>query len=151
MQENLIAAGKIPYTIVRATQFFEFLGGIAQGRRRRPIGSPAFALMQALAADDVAALLADYTLGRPSNRIVDIAGPESMGIDEAVRRFLVATGDIRQVITRSQSALLRRKGQRKLPRPRQGRPPRPHTPRRVARPAIPRHSGLRLRTTFHHR
>ena len=99
VQENLIAAGKVPYTIVRATQFFEFLGGIAQaGTDGQTIRLPP-ALMQALAADDVAALLADYTLGRPLNRIVDIAGPEPMGIDQAVRRFLTATGDTRRVIT----------------------------------------------------
>jgi uncharacterized protein YbjT (DUF2867 family) len=99
VQENLITAGKVPYTIVRATQFFEFLGGIAQaGTDGQAVRLPP-ALMQALAADDVAALLADYVLGQPLNRIVDIAGPESMGIDEAVRRFLTAMGDARQVIS----------------------------------------------------
>ena len=55
--------------------------------------------MQPMAADDVAAALADYTLEPPLNRIVEIAGPEAMGIDEAVRRYLTATGDARQVIT----------------------------------------------------
>src|SRR5262249_25078000 len=83
-QENLIAASGIPYTIVRATQFFEFLGGIAQaGTSGQEVRLPA-ALMQPMSADDIAALLADYTVGRAMNRIVEIAGPEPMGIDEAV-------------------------------------------------------------------
>ncbi|MGN6366971.1 MAG: SDR family oxidoreductase [Phycisphaerae bacterium] len=99
VQEKLIAAGNVPYTIVRATQFLEFLGGIAQaGTVGQSVHLPP-ALMQPLAADDVAALLADYALGGPLNRIVEIAGPEPMGIDEAVRRFLAATGDARSVIS----------------------------------------------------
>jgi uncharacterized protein YbjT (DUF2867 family) len=55
--------------------------------------------MQPMSADDVAAAMADYTLGPPLNRIVEIAGPEALGIDEAVRRYLTATGDARRVIT----------------------------------------------------
>ena len=98
-QENLIAASNIPYTIVHATQFFEFLGGIAQGSTEGQVVRLPSALMQPMSADDVAAALADYTLGPPLNRIVEIAGPEALGIDEAVRKFLTATGDARQVIT----------------------------------------------------
>jgi uncharacterized protein YbjT (DUF2867 family) len=52
-----------------------------------------------MSADDVAAAVADYTLGPPLNRIVEVAGPEALGIDEAVRRYLTATGDARQVVT----------------------------------------------------
>jgi len=96
-QEKLIAAGNIPYTIVRATQFFEFLGGIAQGSTEGQVVRLPGAKMQPMSADDVAAAMADYTLGPPLNRIVEIAGPESLGIDEAVRRYLTATGDARRV------------------------------------------------------
>jgi uncharacterized protein YbjT (DUF2867 family) len=99
VQERLIAASGNPYTIVRATQFFEFLGGIAQAGTDGQVVRLPPALMQPMSADDVAAALADYALGAPLNRIVEIAGPEAMGIDEAVRRFLVATGDARRVVT----------------------------------------------------
>jgi uncharacterized protein YbjT (DUF2867 family) len=98
-QENLIKASRIPYTIVRATQFMEFIGGIAQhSTNGQEVRLPS-ALMQPISADDVAAALADYTLGPPQNRIVEIAGPEAMGIDEIVRRYLTATGDARRVMT----------------------------------------------------
>jgi uncharacterized protein YbjT (DUF2867 family) len=98
VQEKLIAAAGIPYTIVHATQFFEFLGGIAQASTEGQIVRLPSALMQPMSADDVAEGMAHYTLGPPLNRIVEIAGPEAMGIDEAVRRCLTATGDARQVI-----------------------------------------------------
>jgi uncharacterized protein YbjT (DUF2867 family) len=101
VQERLIAASDIPYTIVHATQFFEFLGGIAQASTDGQVVRLSSALMQPMSADDVAAALADYTLGPPLNRIVEIAGPEALGIDEAVRRYLTATGDARRVITDS--------------------------------------------------
>ncbi len=103
VQEKLIAASQIPYTLVRATQFFEFIGAIAQaGTDGQVVRLPA-ALMQPISADDVAAALADYTLGPPLNRIVEIAGPDVLGIDEAARRFLSATGDARQVVTDAQA------------------------------------------------
>jgi uncharacterized protein YbjT (DUF2867 family) len=99
VQEKLIAASAIPCTIVRATQFFEFLGGIAQASTDGQVVRLPSALMQPMSADDVAAALADYALGPPLNRIVEIAGPEALGIDEAVRRYLTATGDARRVMT----------------------------------------------------
>ena len=99
VQEKLIAASGVPYTIVRATQFLEFLGGIAQGSTDGQVVRLPSALMQPMSADDVAAALADYTLEPPVNRIVEIAGPEALGIDEAVRRYLIATADARRVIT----------------------------------------------------
>ena len=99
VQENLIRASGIPYTIVRATQFFEFLGGIAQAGTDGQVVRLPSALMQPMSADDVAAALMDYTLAPPLNRIVEIGGPEALGIDEIVRRFLVATADARRVIT----------------------------------------------------
>jgi uncharacterized protein YbjT (DUF2867 family) len=99
VQEKLIAASAIPYTIVHATQFFEFLGGIAQASADGQVVRLSSALMQPMSAEDVASLLADYTLAPPLNGIVEIAGPEPLGIDEAVRRYLTATGDARRVIT----------------------------------------------------
>jgi uncharacterized protein YbjT (DUF2867 family) len=99
VQENLIAASEIPYTIVRATQFDEFIGGIAQASTEGQVVRVPSALMQPISAEDVAAALADYTVAPPLNRIVEIAGPEALGIDEIVRRFLTATGDARRVIT----------------------------------------------------
>jgi uncharacterized protein YbjT (DUF2867 family) len=117
VQERLIAASSVPYTIVRATQFFEFLGGIAQaGTDGQVVRVPA-ALMQPMSADDVAAALAHYTLGPPLNRIVEIAGPEALGIDEAVRRFLIATGDARRVITDAQAPYYGIKVSRGAPKP----------------------------------
>src|SRR5205823_6408639 len=99
VQENLIVASGAPYTIVRATQFFEFIGGIAQEATKGQVVTLPSALMQPMSADDVAAAVADYTLGPALNRIVEIAGPEALGIDEIVRRFLSATGDARRVMT----------------------------------------------------
>jgi uncharacterized protein YbjT (DUF2867 family) len=99
VQERLIAAGEIPYTIVRATQFFEFIGGIAQEATKGQVVTLPPALMQPISADDVAAALADYAVGPALNKIVEIAGPEALGIDEAARRFLTATGDSRRVVT----------------------------------------------------
>jgi uncharacterized protein YbjT (DUF2867 family) len=98
-QERQIAGAGNPYTIVRATQFFEFLGGIAQAGTDGQVVRLPPALMQPISADDVAAALADYAAGAPLNRIIEIAGPEAMGIDDAVRRFLVAARDARRVIT----------------------------------------------------
>jgi uncharacterized protein YbjT (DUF2867 family) len=98
VQEGLIRSAKVPYTIVRATQFFEFLGAIAEsstdgGKVRLPP-----VRMQPIAADDVAAVLADVAVGTPVHGIVEVAGPESLPMDELVRRFLSATHDSRQVI-----------------------------------------------------
>jgi uncharacterized protein YbjT (DUF2867 family) len=98
-QERLIKASKIPYTIVRATQFFEFVGGIAQiSTEGQEVRLPP-ALMQPIASDDVAALLADIAAGGPLNGTVEIAGPEPIRMDELVRRYLAATRDARTVIT----------------------------------------------------
>jgi uncharacterized protein YbjT (DUF2867 family) len=98
VQEKLIKASKLPYTILRSTQFFEFLNGIAQsatdGQTVRL--SPAF--VQPIASDDVAAALVDLTLGAPVNGTVELAGPERISLDEIVRRFLRAKQDARQVI-----------------------------------------------------
>jgi uncharacterized protein YbjT (DUF2867 family) len=98
-QEALIKASRVPYTILRATQFFEFVGAIAQsstdGQTVRL--SPAF--LQPVASDDVAAALAEVTLGAPVNGTIELAGPERIRLDELVRRFLGANQDARKVIT----------------------------------------------------
>jgi uncharacterized protein YbjT (DUF2867 family) len=98
-QENLIAASGIPHTIVRATQFFEFVGGIAQFSTVGQTVHLPPALWQPMAADDVASLLAEITLEAPANGIIEIAGPERAGLNELVGRFLAATNDPRKVIT----------------------------------------------------
>ena len=98
-QEQLIQASHIPYTIVRSTQFFEFVRSIAQNATEGATIRLAPALMQPIASDDVAAALADVALGKPMNGLIEIAGPEQIRQDELVRRFLSATGDARKVIT----------------------------------------------------
>jgi len=98
-QEKLIKAGPIPYTIARATQFFEFVGGIAQAATEGQTVRVPPALMQPIAADDVAAVVADVALAEPLNDTFDLAGPEPIRQDDLVRRFLTATGAERGVIT----------------------------------------------------
>jgi len=98
-QENLIKASRIPYTIVRATQFFEFVGGIARAATEGQMVRLPPALMQPIAADDVAAAVADAALAEPLNGTVDVAGPEPIRQDALVRQFLNATGDARTVVT----------------------------------------------------
>ncbi|WP_223488749.1 SDR family oxidoreductase [Pseudomonas sp. A-RE-19] len=97
-QENLIKASGIPYTILRATQFFEFVGGIAQAATVGEEICVSPALIQPMASDDVAAALTDVTLAAPVNGTVEVAGPEAMPLDELVRRFLRATQDTRKVV-----------------------------------------------------
>ena len=97
--DNLIKASPIPYTIVRATQFFEFVGGIAQAATEGQTVRLPPVLMQPIASDDVAAVMADAAITAPLNGTVDLAGPEPICQDHLVRRFLNATGDARTVIT----------------------------------------------------
>jgi uncharacterized protein YbjT (DUF2867 family) len=96
-QEELVKAGPIPYTIVRATQFFEFIGRIADSCTDGDTVRMSPALVQPEAADDVAATLADVAVGAPLNDTVELAGPEAFRLDELARRLLSATGDPRQV------------------------------------------------------
>src|SRR4249920_1298981 len=98
-QENLIKASPIPYTILRATQFFEFVGGIAQSATEGQTVRLPPVLMQPIVSDDVAATLAEAALAEPLNGTVDLAGPEPIRQDDLVRQFLNATGDTRTVIT----------------------------------------------------
>lgn len=102
-QENLIKASSIPYTIVRATQFFEFVDAIAQSATDGQTVRLPPAMMQPIQSDDVAAALADVALAKPLNGTVELAGPEPIRMDELVRRFLSANGDTRQVITDPQA------------------------------------------------
>jgi uncharacterized protein YbjT (DUF2867 family) len=97
-QENLIRAAKVPYSILRATQFFEFVGGIVDGGSDGKVTRLSPALFQPVASDDVAAALADVTLGAPLNGIVELAGPDRWSLDEFGRRYLAATKDPRKVI-----------------------------------------------------
>jgi uncharacterized protein YbjT (DUF2867 family) len=97
-QEKLIEASPIPYTIVRATQFFEFVGGIAQFATEGQTVRVPPVLMQPIAAEDVAAGVADVALAKPLNGTVELAGPEPIRQDDLVRRFLNATGDARTVL-----------------------------------------------------
>jgi uncharacterized protein YbjT (DUF2867 family) len=97
-QEKLIAASSIPYTIVRATQFFEFLKGLADismigGKVHLPP-----VLFQPMAAGDVASAVARIAVGQPANGIVEIGGPEQFRVDELVRRRLASLKDPREVI-----------------------------------------------------
>lgn len=98
-QEKLIKAAAIPYTIVRATQFFEFVGAIAQlSTEGQSVRLPPV-LMQPIVSDDVAAVVAETALAKPLNGTFDLAGPEPIRQDELVRQFLKATRDPRTVIT----------------------------------------------------
>ena len=102
-QENLIKASSIPYTIIRATQFFEFVGGIAQSATEGQTVRLPPVLMQPIVSDDVAAVMADAALAEPLNGTVDLAGPEPIRQDDLVRQFLNATRDARTVITDSKA------------------------------------------------
>jgi uncharacterized protein YbjT (DUF2867 family) len=97
-QEKLIQASPIPYTIVRATQFYEFVGGIAQFATEGQTVRVPPVLMQPIAADDVAAVLADVATASPLNGTLELAGPEPIRQDDLVRQFLKATGDARTVV-----------------------------------------------------
>jgi uncharacterized protein YbjT (DUF2867 family) len=97
-QEDLITAGTIPYTILRATQFFEFIGRIADSGADGGAVRLSPALMQPIAAGDVAAALADVATNEPVNGTVEVAGPEAIRLDELARRVLAANNDPRQVM-----------------------------------------------------
>ena len=96
-QENAIKASGIPFTIIRSTQFMEFLKGIADAGQRDGEVDIATGLFQPIAADDVAAVVAEVATSAPRNGTVEIAGPEKAPFDEIVRRYLEMTGDQRPV------------------------------------------------------
>ena len=97
-QETLIKVSGIPYTILRATQFFEFVNAIVQSSADGDVFRLSPALFQPIAAADVAAVLADIAVGTPLNGTVEVAGPEPIPMDAVARQFLTAKWDRRQVI-----------------------------------------------------
>jgi uncharacterized protein YbjT (DUF2867 family) len=98
-QEKLIKASGIPYTVIRSTQFLEFLGGIAASSADGNIVRLPPVLFQPIAADDVAAIVAGVALAEPRQGILEIAGPERAPFDEIVARYLRAIGDPREVVS----------------------------------------------------
>jgi uncharacterized protein YbjT (DUF2867 family) len=98
-QERLVAAGDVPYTIIRATQFFEFLSAIADSNTTDGIVRLPSGHLQPIAASDLAVAVADVVEGSPTDTVVEVAGPESTRLDELVRRVLSANGDPRPVVT----------------------------------------------------
>jgi uncharacterized protein YbjT (DUF2867 family) len=97
-QEKLIQASGIPYTIIRSTQFLEFLGGIAASSTDGNMVRMSPGLFQPIAADDVAPIVADVAIAAPRNGIVEIAGPERAPFSDIVARYLKALGDPRKVV-----------------------------------------------------
>jgi len=98
-QEELIRSSEIPYSILRATQFFEFIGTITAQfpTDGRTIRVPS-AFIQPILSDEVVGVLVDVTLGAPVNGIIDLAGPEPFRFNEIIRQFLISTQDTRQVV-----------------------------------------------------
>ncbi|WP_437850396.1 SDR family oxidoreductase [Sorangium sp. So ce302] len=97
-QEALIEASGIPYTLLRATQFFEFMDGIARSSADAERVRLSSAHLQPIASEDVAEALADVTLGAPVNGILEVAGPERRPLAEFVGKYLSAKKDRREVI-----------------------------------------------------
>ena len=100
-QEKLIKTSKIPFTIVRSTQFFEFLSGIAQSNTNGNTVRLSPALFQPIASDDVVVALTEVGLGTPVNGTIEVAGPERVRMAELVQRFLSAKRDERTVVPTS--------------------------------------------------
>lgn len=97
-QEELVKASRLPYTILRATQFCEFIEGIVNAGEADGAIHLSPALIQPIAADDVAAVLADLAVGAPVNGIVEVGGPDRFPLDELGRKLLAARGDARPVL-----------------------------------------------------
>jgi uncharacterized protein YbjT (DUF2867 family) len=102
-QEALIRASPIPYSIVHATQFFEFTKNIAQDATDGNVVRLPPVLFQPVAADDVAEAVGRVSAGAPLNGIVEVAGPEQFTLDMLIRRFLDARNDPREVLTDPQA------------------------------------------------
>ena len=98
-QESLIKASGIPYTILRSTQFFEFMGRVADSFSDGKTVRVPPALVQPIFSDDVVAALADLVLGAPANDTLEVAGPEKLRFDELIRRVLGNNNDAREVTT----------------------------------------------------
>ena len=102
-QEKLIRDASIPYTLVRATQFFEFIGRMADDATSGDTVRLPPALIQPMAADDVASALARFAVSGPLNRTVEVSGPEQFRLDELVRRALQMRDDRREVVADAQA------------------------------------------------
>jgi uncharacterized protein YbjT (DUF2867 family) len=102
-QEKLIKASPIPYTIVRATQFFEFVGRIADGATSGQTVHLPSVLFQPIFSDDLAANLAKIAVAKPLNGTIELAGPDALPFDEVVRQYLVAHYDPRTVVRDEQA------------------------------------------------
>jgi uncharacterized protein YbjT (DUF2867 family) len=98
-QEAEIEAGNVPYTILRSTQFFEFLSQIAESGADGDSVRLSTGLMQLVAVDDVAATVAELATGAPVGGRVELGGPEALGIDAWARRLFAMVGDDRTVIS----------------------------------------------------
>jgi uncharacterized protein YbjT (DUF2867 family) len=98
-QEAAIEAGDIPWTILRSTQFFEFLAQIAGQGADGVTVRLSTGLIQPVAADDVAAMVSELSMSAPLGRRVEIGGPDAQGIDDWARRLFAATGDDRSVVS----------------------------------------------------
>jgi uncharacterized protein YbjT (DUF2867 family) len=98
-QEAEVEAGEVPYTILRCTQFFEFLAQIAEAGAEGDGVRLSNGLMQLVAVDDVAATAAELATGAPAGGRVELGGPEALGIDAWARRLFAATGDGRTVVS----------------------------------------------------
>jgi uncharacterized protein YbjT (DUF2867 family) len=97
-QEGMIETGGMPYTILRATQFFEFLNAIADGGTVGNVVYMSPSKFQPVAADDVAATLAEIATAQPKNGVVELAGPEASSMAEFIQSFLSSKGDKRKVV-----------------------------------------------------
>lgn len=97
-QEKLIRESSLPYTIVHSTQFFEFLGGIVASAASGDTIALSPAHIQAISSGDVAAFMADFTLGAPVNGIVEIAGPEKVRMSDLVQHYLAFKNDTRKIV-----------------------------------------------------
>ena len=102
-QERLIGAGAIPFSIVRATQFYEFVGRMADSATDGDTVRVSSALSQPMAADDVAAAVARTAVGQPVDGILEVAGPDRYALDDLVRDRLRAQPDTRRVVTDRQA------------------------------------------------
>lgn len=102
-QEKLIKDSPVPYTIVRATQFFEFVGGIADSATNGQIVRLPSVLFQPILSDDVASALARIAVAKPVNGIIELAGPEAFAFDQIVREYLAAHHDPRTVVPDEQA------------------------------------------------
>jgi uncharacterized protein YbjT (DUF2867 family) len=98
-QERIVRESGVPFTIVRATQFFEFIGALTDGATHGDTAVLSDVLMQPIAARDVSSALADAAVAAPVNGVIEVAGPEPLRLDDLARRLLAARGDTRTVVT----------------------------------------------------